>query len=173
MARWPSRGPEPFISTITSAILRDQGSAIVQFPTPLIVIAHRASHRSYRFSSFSNLPRRIEKMARQPSFESERPIMAARNSQRFSTLSGSPSLAYSDRTLPSGDPKMADIKELSDGLERLENKPLTQQRFVPTEEKAANLNKLALGAKVERSLGRRMTNQDAVMRKPLLNEKQI
>lgn len=43
----------------------------------LIVIAHRASHRSYRSSSFSILPRQIEKMARQPSFESERPIMAA------------------------------------------------------------------------------------------------
>jgi hypothetical protein len=38
---------------------------------------------------------------------------------------------------------------------------------VPTEEKSDNLNKLALGAKVERALGRRMTGQDAVMRKPL------
>jgi hypothetical protein len=42
---------------------------------------------------------------------------------------------------------------------------------VPTEEKSDNLNKLALGAKVERALGRRMTGQDAVMRKPVLDEK--
>ncbi|KAJ5105104.1 hypothetical protein NUU61_002451 [Penicillium alfredii] len=114
-------------------------------------------------------------MARHPSLESERPIMGQsnRNSKRFSTVSGSPSLA-SERTtgsLPSGDPRLADIAHLSDGLQRLENKPLQKQRFVPTAEKTDNLNKLALGAKVERALGRRMTGQDAVMRKPLLNEK--
>lgn len=93
-----------------------------------------------------------------------------RTSKRFSTVSGSPSLAASERTigsLPSGDPRVADITHLGDGLERLENKPLQAQRFVPTEEKSDNLNKLALGAKVERALGRRMTGQDAVMRKPL------
>jgi hypothetical protein len=111
-------------------------------------------------------------MARQASLDSERPIMAQsnRNSKRFSTISGSPSLANSDRTngsLPSGDPRIADISHLGDGLERLENKTLTKQRFVPTAEKSDNLNKLALGAKVERALGRRMTGQDAVMRKPL------
>jgi hypothetical protein len=67
---------------------------------------------------------------------------------------------------------MADIKEYSDGVERLENKPLDKQRFVPSAEKSDNLNKLALGAKVERALGRRMTGQDAVMRKPvILDEK--
>jgi hypothetical protein len=69
---------------------------------------------------------------------------------------------------------MADIKEYSEGLERLENKPLQKQRFVPTAEKTDNLNKLALGAKVERALGRRMTGQDAVMRKPAgLSEKAL
>jgi hypothetical protein len=69
---------------------------------------------------------------------------------------------------------MAEIKEYTDGVERLENKPLSQQRFVPSAEKTDNLNKLALGAKVERALGRRMTGQDAVMRKPavtVLDEK--
>jgi len=115
-------------------------------------------------------------MARQTSLDSERPIMtnSNRNSKRFSTISGSPSLAASERTigsLPSGDPRVADITHLGDGLERLENKPLQAQRFVPTEEKSDNLNKLALGAKVERALGRRMTGQDAVMRKPVLDEK--
>jgi hypothetical protein len=97
-------------------------------------------------------------------------LLQNRNSKRFSTISGSPSVAASDRTtgsLPSGDPRIADISHLHDGFERLENKPLTKQRFVATEEKTDNLNKLALGAKVERALGRRMTGQDAVMRKPL------
>lgn len=54
----------------------------------------------------------------------------------------------------------------------MENKPLTKQRFIPSTEKTDNLSKLALGAKVERALGRRMTGQDAVMRaKPAMSEK--
>ncbi|GFF25983.1 hypothetical protein IFM61606_09600 [Aspergillus udagawae] len=115
-------------------------------------------------------------MARQTSLDSERPIMAKSNrtSKRFSTVSGSPSLAPSEQTigsLPSGDPRLAEFNHLRDGLERLENKPLLKQRFVPTPEKSDNLSKLALGAKVERALGRRMTGQDAVMRKPVLDEK--
>jgi hypothetical protein len=35
---------------------------------------------------------------------------------------------------------------------------------VPSQEKTENLSKLALGAKLERALGRRMGSQDAVMR---------
>ncbi|OJD23409.1 hypothetical protein ACJ73_05234 [Blastomyces percursus] len=100
-----------------------------------------------------------------------------RNSQRFSTISATGSLALSDHTVSStmtGDSRLAEIKELGAGLERLENKPLTKQRFVPTPEKTDNLNKLALGAKVERALGRRMSSQDAIMRKrtPIDEEKQ-
>ncbi|KAJ5495571.1 hypothetical protein N7539_000687 [Penicillium diatomitis] len=115
-------------------------------------------------------------MARRPSLDSERPMMAnsTRTSKRFSTVSGSPSLANSERTigsLPPGDPRVVDITNYGDGVERLENKPLQKQRFVPTPEKTDDLNKLALGAKVERALGRRMTSQDAVMRKPVLTEK--
>ncbi|EQL37255.1 hypothetical protein BDFG_01513 [Blastomyces dermatitidis ATCC 26199] len=117
-------------------------------------------------------------MARQQSLDSQRPIMApSRNSQRFSTISATGSLALSDHTVSStmtGDSRLAEIKELGAGLERLENKPLTKQRFVPTPEKTDNLNKLALGAKVERALGRRMSSQDAIMRKrtPIDEEKE-
>lgn len=111
-------------------------------------------------------------MARQHSLESERPIMSNnRASQRFSTVSGSPSIASNGTAgLPSGDPRLAEVHHLRDGLERLENKRLQQQRFIPTAEKTESLDKLALGAKMDRALGRRMTGQDAVMRKPL-NEK--
>ncbi|KAL3469870.1 hypothetical protein BJX99DRAFT_63366 [Aspergillus californicus] len=116
-------------------------------------------------------------MARHTSLESERPIMTNSNraSKRFSTVSGSPSIASSERTtgsLPSGDPRVAEFHNLRDGLDRLENKPLQKQRFIPSTEKTDSLSKLALGAKVERALGRRMTSQDAVMRtKPAMNEK--
>ncbi len=47
----------------------------------------------------------------------------------------------------------------------MENKALMQQRVVLSEEKTENMSKLALGAKLERALDRRMTGQDAVMRK--------
>lgn len=66
---------------------------------------------------------------------------------------------------------MAEIKELTDGLNRLENKPLQQQRYVPSAEKTDDMSKLSLGAKVERALGRRMTGQDAVMKQKPLSEK--
>lgn len=97
-----------------------------------------------------------------------------RHSQRFSTVSEAPSLAPSDSSsgsLPSGDPRLTEIKTYTERVERLESKPLLRQRFIPTPEKEENLNKLALGAKVERALGRRMTSQDAVMRRPVLSEK--
>ena len=53
---------------------------------------------------------------------------------------------------------------MTQGLDRLENKLLQQQRFVPSQKKTDDLSKLSLGAKVERALGRRMTDQDAVLR---------
>lgn len=59
---------------------------------------------------------------------------------------------------------MAEIRHLTQGLDRLENKHLQQQRFVPSQKKTDDLSKLSLGAKVERALGRRMTDQDAVLR---------
>ena len=96
-------------------------------------------------------------------------------SKRFSTYSGVPSLAASDNTMnstsTSGDPLSQDIKEWSQGLERLESKRLQQQRYHPSTEKSDNLSNLALVAKVERALGRRMTSQDAVLRPKLISEK--
>ena len=59
---------------------------------------------------------------------------------------------------------LSEIRHLTAGLDRLENKHLQQQRFVPSAQKSDDLSKLALGAKVERALGRRMTDQDAVFK---------
>lgn len=83
---------------------------------------------------------------------------------RFSTYSASPSFdTISTDTSESG---MREIKQLSTGLERLENKPLSEQRFVPSEQKKDVMSKISLGAKVERALSRRMTNQDYVRKEP-------
>lgn len=64
---------------------------------------------------------------------------------------------------------MAEIKDFTDGLDRLDNKRLQQQRFVPSAEKTDDLSKLALGAKVDRALARRMSSQDAVMKEKSTN----
>ncbi|KAG8526756.1 uncharacterized protein KY384_008185 [Bacidia gigantensis] len=103
-------------------------------------------------------------------------VASKRASKRFSTFSA-PSIAASDTTTRTtgttgtGDPRMAEIKEWTQGLERLEQKELQEQRYAPTQEKTDSLSKLALGAKVERALGRRMTDQDATFRPKLLTEK--
>ncbi|EXJ67405.1 uncharacterized protein A1O5_09418 [Cladophialophora psammophila CBS 110553] len=119
------------------------------------------------------------------SLESQRPIMAPsltskRTSKRYSTYSASPSFATTtsnisnSQTLVSGsgtanitvspETGLAEIRHLTQGLDRLENKRLQQQRFVPSQKKTDDLSKLSLGAKVERALGRRMSDQDAVLR---------
>ena len=50
-------------------------------------------------------------------------------------------------------------------MEKLNDKKLASQRFMPSKEKSENLSKLALGAKLERALDRRLGGQDAEMRK--------
>ncbi|KAI0160080.1 hypothetical protein GGR52DRAFT_177521, partial [Hypoxylon sp. FL1284] len=101
------------------------------------------------------------------SLDSSRPIMAPsdvgspRASVRYSTYSTAPSLAATVRTTDSA---QNEIRDIESGLERMENRALSQQRVTLSEEKTANLNKLALGAKLERALDRRMSSQDAVMR---------
>ncbi|KAM0712615.1 hypothetical protein Q7P35_000061 [Cladosporium inversicolor] len=110
---------------------------------------------------------------------------------RFSTYSGAPSLqpslaptdttsqsrftpqpshhnmyaqqsSGSSSTLASNsDPKTADIKSWSAGFERMQDARLDKQRYVMSGNKSEEVSKLALGAKLERALGRRMTGQDA------------
>lgn len=110
-----------------------------------------------------------------PSLDSERPIMAPsgisskRTSVRMSTISNSPS--FSSQNSESG---YAEIKQMTNSLSRLENKRLAAQRVVLSEQKSDTMSKLALSAKVERALGRRLTNQDAIFKPKVIevvNEK--
>ncbi len=98
------------------------------------------------------------------------PFYQTRTSVRYSTYSVTPTVATSDSAV-------AEIRDIEKGLDRMENKALAQQRVTLSEEKVANLSKLALGAKLDRALNRRMSSQDAVMRarKPsivVVNEKE-
>jgi len=94
----------------------------------------------------------------------------ARTSVRYSTYSTAPSFAPTVRTTDSAS---AEIRDIEKGLDRMENKALLQQRVVLDEEKTANLQKLALGAKLERALDRRLSSQDAVMRKRVKKTKTL
>jgi hypothetical protein len=101
-----------------------------------------------------------------PQHQANKPTQLAskRASTRFSTYSTAPSVANTVKTSLSSASAQQEIKDIEEGLEKLENKKLASQRFVPSQEKTENLSKLALGAKLERALGRRMGSQDAVMR---------
>lgn len=69
-------------------------------------------------------------------------------------------------TVRTTDSATAEIQNIEQGLDRMENKALQQQRVVLNEDKVAVFQKLALGAKLDRALERRMTGQDAEMRVP-------
>ncbi|KAK3720104.1 hypothetical protein LTR37_003927 [Vermiconidia calcicola] len=79
----------------------------------------------------------------------------------------------STSTLGSNDPKSADLKSWCGALERMQDKRLEQQRYTMSRSKSDEVSKLALGAKVERALSRRMSSQDATfkVKKPLDREK--
>lgn len=112
---------------------------------------------------------------------SDSQLASKRASARFSTYSAAPSVANTVKTSLTSDSAQQEIKDIEEGLEKLENKKLSNQRFVLTQERSEDLGKLALGAKLDRALGRRMGGQDAVMRKKkkvtpssnILNEKDV
>jgi len=62
---------------------------------------------------------------------------------------------------PSQYSREAGILEITDGLGRLDQKSMQQQRFTVSEQKGEIINKLALGAKLDRALRWRMSGQDA------------
>jgi hypothetical protein len=62
-------------------------------------------------------------------------------------------------------PMAQDMNAVKASLSRLDEPRLTNQRYVVSDEKKEEISKLALGAKLERALGRRMSKQDAVFTK--------
>jgi len=88
--------------------------------------------------------------------------------------SNEPKALTSATSISSNDPKNADIKSWSGALQRLQDSRLEKQRFVMNDHKTEDLAKLALSAKVERALARRLVGQDAAFstaKKPLDIEK--
>ena len=60
------------------------------------------------------------------------------------------------------DPRASsEVEKYSKTLDRMESKRLQDQRYTPSVEKDDDMSKLALGAKVQKALDRRLTSQDA------------
>lgn len=70
----------------------------------------------------------------------------------------------SSLTLSSTDPKTAEIRGFANVLDKMNDARLDKQRFVMSSNKTEEVSKIALGAKVERALSRRMSGQDAIFR---------
>jgi hypothetical protein len=94
-----------------------------------------------------------------------------RASTRLSTYSMTPTLApsiapshlstTSETPSEKASPLAHDMRTLHSGLARLEQPKLVDQRYFVSESKKEDMGKLALGAKIDRALGRRMVSQDA------------
>lgn len=91
------------------------------------------------------------------SLESARPILVNHGHQRSSTYSYTPSTTNSVCSVDE-----LRLAEIESQLKRLEDSRMQKQRFVPSEKKSELISKLALGAKLERALRRRMSGQDAL-----------
>ena len=58
--------------------------------------------------------------------------------------------------------RQALLEKLADGFGRLEVPSLNRQRFLASESKVEDMSKLAIGAKLEKALDRRLSKQDAL-----------
>lgn len=109
-------------------------------------------------SSLSSPTKPSHNMSNPPSASQTR--TSTRTSVRFSTYSDAPTCATTESAV-------AEFQGIERSLDRIEkgDKRLSEQRVELDENKRVLFQKLALGAKLERALGRRMSGQDAVMRK--------
>ena len=63
-----------------------------------------------------------------------------------------------------------EIKDIEAGLDKLDDKKLKEQRYTMSGDKMESMGMLALAAKLERALDRRLGGQDAVMRKKVVKK---
>jgi len=136
----------------TGAMLRESNAPIyASFSNPA-----PNNRASTRLSTYSMTPTLTPSVA--PSRLSCAPSLAQ---------SDAPSEAHSEHTTTSMTPSekqsplVQDIRTLASGLARLDQPKLQNQRYEVSENKKEDMSKLALGAKLDRALGRRMVGQDA------------
>lgn len=62
------------------------------------------------------------------------------------------------------DARLAELELFTDALSRLDNQGLQKQRYNLSPQQESAMQVLALGAKVQRALDRRLSTQDAVLK---------
>jgi hypothetical protein len=126
---------------------------------------------STRLSTYSNTPTLTPSVA--PTHVSS--SNTNKKANRASYISAAPSVASTDTTTTTetqtADPRSKEIRSWRDSFNRLEDKRLSQQRYVVSQEQGENMSKLALGAKLDRALQRRMTGQDATFSRDRANSR--
>ncbi|KAF2225192.1 hypothetical protein BDZ85DRAFT_280386 [Elsinoe ampelina] len=100
---------------------------------------------------------------------SSQPVDSARNTM----IKIEDKVARSPSTASSQDARSAELKSWAATFERMSDQRLEKQRFVPSDKKDDEISTNALGAKLERALGRRMSGQDAVFKSRVMNEKAV
>ncbi|KAF8422376.1 hypothetical protein EV426DRAFT_166277 [Tirmania nivea] len=93
------------------------------------------------------------------SLESSMPILVNRSTTYSYTPSTTNSICSADELR---------LAEIESQLKRLEDSRMQKQRFIPSEKKSELISKLALGAKLDRALRRRMSGQDALPKEPFI-----
>jgi hypothetical protein len=77
-------------------------------------------------------------------------------------MSSSPLRSTSLLDTSTDDPRIADLHSFASQFDKMLDTRLDRQRFVLSNDKVEELGKIALGAKVERALARRLVGQDAI-----------
>ncbi|GAB1735085.1 hypothetical protein NU219Hw_g153t1 [Hortaea werneckii] len=140
----------------------------------MAVAIPQASQTDARFSTYSGAPSLHPSLA--PTFEtqttsnrsstnraSQQTYLMPQNEKGQSPYgqAGQEAIASSSTLSSTTDPKAQDIKSWSSAFARMQDERLDKQRYEMSGNKSEEVSKLALGAKVERALARRMTGQDA------------
>lgn len=114
--------------------------------------SHRSSSQSHQYTNSRFSEQTFLMPATIP--EKGRSLYSSSRSDSSSTL-----------TLSSTDPRTADIKIFANCLDRMSDERLAdKQRYRMSTNKSEDMGKIALGARLERALSRRMVGQDAILK---------
>ncbi|KAF4554231.1 Hypothetical protein D9617_5g071080 [Elsinoe fawcettii] len=128
-----------------------------------------ANRTSVRFSTYSGAPSLHPSIAPTMDSNSSQPVDSARNTM----IKIEDKVGRSPSTASSNDARSADLKSWAATFERMSDQRLEKQRFIPSDKKDEEISTNALGAKLERALGRRMSGQDAVFKRREMSEKPV
>ncbi|PNS15336.1 hypothetical protein CAC42_2671 [Sphaceloma murrayae] len=139
-------------------------------PSDLRKTTTTTNRTSLRFSTYSGAPSLHPSIAATMDSTTSHPIDSARNTMT-KTPTDADKIARSASSASSADARSQELRDWAASYERMSDQRLEKQRFVPSDKKDDEISTNALGAKLERALGRRMSGQDAVFKRREMTEK--